>query len=142
MALRVDAVKPSKSGQSWIVTAGGKMYFSKCGGIEHTAGKMIEAETSPGKPFPDGKESIWINKYSIVEQAPAQVQPDSRPLEGGRLYSYAPVAPIWQPLVSNCLAAAITAKVITEPEQLTQWALAAKRAIEAAYKDEAGEIEF
>lgn len=120
MLLNVAEVKPTKSGKSVVVKAGGKDYFAKTDqGI--TAGITIEAETKDSDY--NGKTLVWIEKWHPVTQpapAPAQSSNSANCLS----------AP-WLPFASNTVAHAIQAGIITAPNQIEAWTRAAK---EAFYK--------
>lgn len=117
--LTIESVGPSKSGKALRVKAGGKWYGAKKdSGL--TAGTTIEAEVS------DGEYGLWIDKYKPVNGGAA---PQSAvPARAATPVGSAVAAPVWANFVSNQVAHAIQAGLITTPEQIKLWAAAAKQA--------------
>lgn len=126
MQLTVESVSPSKSGKALRVKAGGSWYGAKKdSGI--SVGMVIDAEVS------NGEFGAWIDKYKTVNGSAAP-QAD-RPGEaianraGARAETGPAVAaPVWSNFVSNQVAHAIQAGLITDPSQIKVWAAAAKQA--------------
>ena len=118
MQLTVERIKPTA--KSIVVTAGGREYFAKKdSGI--TAGITIEADTEDSEY--NGKNYCWIKKWRPVA-APDVGMPSARvssPAAQG-------AAPLWSNFVSNQVAHAIQAGLITDPAQIKVWAQAAKNA--------------
>lgn len=124
MILAVESVKPTSTGKSLVVKAGGKDYFAKTGcGI--SAGTTIDAETKDS--FFNGKTNTWIEKWKTVSNATPQTTTET-PASSGRNGTSSAA---WLPFASNTVAHAITAGLITEPGQVSKWAQAAKEAFEA-----------
>lgn len=119
MLLTVESVKPTRSGKSVVVTAGGKDYFAlPAQGI--TAGMTIDAETKNSEY--QGKTLVWIDKYS--EAAPPKVN-GSTSTSGHA----------WLPMASNLTAHAISAGLIKEPSEVKMWIAATKQAFEEVSGD-------
>lgn len=123
MQLQIESVGPSKSGKALRVKANGTWYGAKKdSGI--SAGMTIEADTS------NGDFGLWIDKWKPVNGSAA---PQSSPAQtaGSGVAAQAPsggAAPVWGNFVSNQVAHAIQAGLITSPEQIKLWAAAAKQA--------------
>lgn len=123
MQLTVESVGPSKSGKALRVKANGNWYGAKKdSGI--TTGSTIEAEVS------DGQFGLWIDRWKAISgngsaapQGSTGTAPDKSPGVGP-----AGAAPIWGNFVSNQVAHAIQAGLITDPSQIKLWAAAAKQA--------------
>lgn len=117
MQLTIESVKPSKSGKSLVVKAGGKDYLAKLdSGISQ--GMLIEAETKDSD-F-NGSILTWIEKWkTVAAQTTAHA---SAPTSNGGS------APWWMPFVSNTVAHAIQAGIIQNPQQIDAWAVAARLA--------------
>jgi hypothetical protein len=116
MQLTVESVGPSKSGKALRVKAGGDWYGAKKdSGL--SAGMTIEADVS------DGEYGKWIDKWKAVNGS-AQHTPDA----GAKAPAAAGAAPMWGNFVSNQVAHAIQAGLITDPSQIKLWAAAAKQA--------------
>jgi hypothetical protein len=113
MQLSVEQVTTAKTGKSLRVKANGEWYGAKKdSGI--TAGTTIEAEVS------DGDYGKWIDKWKAVEGP-----------NGSKPAPHVPTgAPAWGNFVSNQVAHAIQAGLITSPDQIKVWAAAAKTAYE------------
>ena len=124
MQLTIEKVKPTA--KSLVLTSGGKEYFAKKEtGI--TAGMTIDAETESSDY--NGKTYVWVKKFTRVNAAPQTADP-ARPAshaQGGPVTS-AGAAPVWGNFVSNQVAHAIQAGLITDPSQIKLWAAAAKQA--------------
>lgn len=119
MQLSVESVGPSKSGKALRVKAGGKWYGAKKdSGI--TAGQTIEAEVE------DGEFGLWINKWKPVNGSAAPQGGAGTSAAGSA--APAGAAPVWSNFVSNQVAHAIQAGLITNPEHIKLWAAAAKQA--------------
>lgn len=122
MLLKVEKVQPAKTGKSLRVKANGEWYGAKKdSGIQE--GMSIEAEVE------DGEFGKWIGKYKqqsngngsnghAGQHSPTTSSPSA---SGG-------VAPAWLPFASNTVAHAISAGYIQHPEQVKDWAAAAKAA--------------
>lgn len=122
MLLNVESVKPTSTGKSLIVKAGGKDYFAKTGcGI--IAGTTIDAETKDS--LFNGKTNTWIEKWRAVQNAAPQA-PDASASSSGR--NGVPAA--WLPFASNTVAHAISAGLCSDPMMVKAWAAAAKQAYE------------
>lgn len=112
MLLNVTEVKPTKSGKSVVVKAGGKDYFAKPD-MGLAAGMTIEAETEDSEY--NGKTLVWIKAYKKTNgSAPAT--------SGGGNLPY-------MPFVSNTVAHAIAAGCIKNPSEVGAWAKAAIEAV-------------
>lgn len=123
MLLHIDAARPTKSGKSLGIKAGGKDYLAKVdSGL--SAGMQIEAEVEVSEY--DGKSFTWIRKWKALA-APA----GAAPANPGRLLQQPVNAPWWMPFVSNTVAHAIQAGKIEDFNQIAGWAQAAKAAAEA-----------
>lgn len=110
MILSIESVKPTSTGKSLIVKAGGKDYFAKPGcGIQ--VGMTIDAETKDSQ-F-NGKTNTWIEKWKATA---ATTTPPGTNAQGAAAY---------MPFVSNTVAHAISAGLIQNPSQITAWANAA-----------------
>ena len=125
----VEAVELSKTGKSYRVKMAGKWYTSRAKGIEQAAGKHIEPVYGV-YDAPDGSKLETIQVFTYIIEAPAQpaAAPSGPqgttlpfPVQAGR-------DRWWMPFVSNTVAHAIAAGIITKPEQITYWAKAAYRA--------------
>jgi hypothetical protein len=127
MQLTVENVTTAKSGKSLRVKASGEWYGAKKdSGIK--AGTTIEAEVS------DGDYGKWIDSYKLVNgsAAPQAGMPSVSDGQVGtpRAPSLPPAgaAPVWSNFVSNQVAHAIQAGLITDPAHIKLWAAAAKQA--------------
>lgn len=110
MILSIESVKPTSTGKSLIVKAGGKDYFAKPNsGIQ--AGMTIDAETKVSEY--QGKQNTWIEKWKQTTAATPSPQAGTN---GNAAY---------MPFVSNTVAHAISAGLITTPDQIAAWANAA-----------------
>ena len=123
--LTVENVTTSKSGKALRVLAGGVWYGAKKdSGL--AKGMTVEAEVS------DGEYGKWIDKYKPVNGSAAPQQSPSGSLPAGSpVAGQAPAAgaaPLWGNFVSNQVAHAIQAGLITEPSHIKLWAAAAKQA--------------
>lgn len=123
MQLTIESIKTNPSGKSCVVKASGKDYFAKPN-IGLAVGMTIDAETEVSEY--NGKQNVWIKKYKASNESAAQGSasaelPASR--NGGN-----PAAPLWGNFVSNQVAHAIQAGLITDPSQIKLWAAAAKQA--------------
>lgn len=124
MQLTIDSVGPSKSGKALRIKANGSWYGAKKdSGL--TQGMTIDAEVS------NGDYGAWIDKWKAVNGSAApQSSPAGLPA-GSPVAGQAPsggAAPVWGNFVSNQVAHAIQAGLITSPEQIKIWAAAAKQA--------------
>lgn len=109
MQLHVENVTPAKTGKSLRIKANGEWYGAKKdSGI--TQGTTIEAEVS------DGDYGKWIDKWKAVSNGAT-----STPVQHSG-------TPAWGNFVSNQVAHAIQAGLITTPDQIKVWAAAAKQA--------------
>lgn len=123
MQLRIESVGPSKSGKSIRVKANGSWYGAdKDSGI--TAGSTIEAEVS------NGDFGAWIDKWRAVNGSAAPQVSGSEPGSKDRPTTPAAAVPVWGNFVSNQVAHAIQAGLITDPSHIKVWAAAAKSAYE------------
>ena len=122
MQLTIQAVKTNPSGKSMVVKAGGKDYLAKAG-MPLQAGMTIEAETETSE-F-NGKTNTWIKTFKATAATPTP--PAGNSTGNG-------VPPAWLPFASNTVAHAINAGLIQTPDQVTQWASAAKQAFEELTK--------
>ena len=129
--LTVENVSPSKSGKALRVKAGGNWYGAKKdSGI--TAGATIEAEVE------DGEFGLWINKWKPANGSAAPQGSASESAAAGtsrgptqgqsKDREHAAAAPVWGNFVSNQVAHAIQAGLITDPTHIKVWAAAAKQA--------------
>ena len=121
--LTIDAVTDSKTGKSLRVKAGEDWYgANKDSGL--TKGMTVEAEVS------DGEYGKWIDKWKPTNgSAEPQVSPKTQVERTGAAPSPSVVsAPVWGNFVSNQVAHAIQAGLITDPSQIKLWAAAAKQA--------------
>lgn len=123
MQLTIENIKTNPSGKSCMVKASGKDYFAKPN-IGLAVGMTIDAETEVSEY--NGKQNTWIKKYKAVNGSAA-------PQAGGGNGSApaanpAGAAPVWGNFVSNQVAHAIQAGLITDPSQIKVWAAAAKQA--------------
>jgi hypothetical protein len=117
MLLNIDKVKPTA--KSLVVTAGGKEYFAKKeSGL--AVGMSIDAETKDSEY--NGKNYCWIEKFKPIQsQQHAAAAASSG---GGTALGMA-----WLPMASNVVAHAISAGIITTPNQVKPWLDAVKLAI-------------
>jgi hypothetical protein len=122
MQLTIENIKTNPSGKSCVVKAGGKDYFAKPN-IGLSVGMTIDAETEVSEY--NGKSNIWIKKYKAVNGSAA---PQNVTDAGAKAPASAAAAPVWGNFVSNQVAHAIQAGLITTPEQIKLWAAAAKQA--------------
>jgi hypothetical protein len=117
MQLTVERLKPTA--KSLVLTCGGVEYFAKKdSGI--SAGMTIEAEVEPSE-F-NGKTYRWVKKYTKVSDGNAAPQSSSPSSSGS---GAAGAAPAWLPFASNTVAHAISAGIITAPNQVEAWVQAA-----------------
>lgn len=126
MQLTVEQVTTAKTGKSLRVKANGDWYGAKKdSGISQ--GMVIEATVS------DGDYGKWIDAYKPVngsagQQMSAAARPGGAEPRGLQTpTTSAGVAP-WSNFVSNQVAHAIAAGLITDPSQIKTWAAAAKQA--------------
>ena len=125
MLLNVENVTTAKTGKSLRVKANGDWYGAKKdSGI--TAGMAIDAEIE------DGDYGKWIKAYK-ANAAPQEAATSASRREGPSAPP-AGAAPIWANFVSNQVAHAIQAGLITDPGQVKLWAAAAKQAFEELTK--------
>ena len=114
--MHVSAIKPLA--KSLAVTADGKEYLAKKdSGI--TAGMNIEAQIETSEY--NGKTYHWIKKWKASgngQSGQVATTPNVAPF----------TAPLWGNFVSNQVAHAIQAGLITDPSQIKLWAAAAKQA--------------
>lgn len=112
MQLTIAEVKTNPSGKSLTVKAGGKDYFAKKdSGLQ--AGMVIEAETKVSDY--NGKSNVWIEKWKAVA---ADTPTQTAGTNNGNTAAY-------MPFVSNTVAHAISAGLITDPAKIQEWANAA-----------------
>jgi hypothetical protein len=123
MQLTIESIKTNPSGKSCVVKASGKDYFAKPN-IGLAAGMTIDAETEVSEY--NGKQNVWIKKYKAVNGSAAP-QEAARNVEG-KAATPAGAAPVWANFVSNQVAHAIQAGLITDPSHIKLWAAAAKQA--------------
>lgn len=124
--LRIDSATLSKSGKSYAIVAAGVKYYAKPEqGIQDHIGDTLDCEVTTSEY--QGNEMLWINKYKVVDAAPA-----------GKVYSASPPAPVWLPMASNIVAHAIQSGYIQEPTKIREWVFAVKGAIEAAIDGDVG----
>src|SRR5204863_1947629 len=117
--IRIDEVTKSKSGKAWAVKSGKSWYAASLdSGIERHKGRTIDAET---QPFGQGGEAI--KSYKLIDLGPATPLPSASQMLS---------APFWLPFASNVCAHAIDKGLISGPEGIKAWLLAAKQAAEAA----------
>lgn len=124
MQLNIESTKTNPSGKSMVIKAGGKDYLAKVGsGLQ--PGMVIEAETKISEY--NGKTNTWIEKWKAVAGAtPTPPAGTSGHTNGG--------TPPWLPFASNTVAHAINGGLITNPDQVKQWAAAAKQSYEELVK--------
>ena len=125
MQLQITAVKQGT--KSLVVSAGDGDYFAKKdSGISGLlVGKTIDAEVEVSNY--NGKVYKWIGLWK--ESAAPQVSPKTQVERTGAAPSpSAAAAPLWGNFVSNQVAHAIQAGLITDPSHLKVWAAAAKQA--------------
>lgn len=125
MQLTIESIKTNPSGKSIVVKAGGRDYLAKVG-MPLQAGMTIDAELKDSQ-F-NGKTNTWIEKWKQVNVAP-QTMGNTQPVHGAAVSgSSAGAAPVWLPFLSNTVAHAIQAGLITDPSHIKLWAAAAKQA--------------
>jgi hypothetical protein len=124
MQLTIESIKTNPSGKSCMVKAGGQDYFAKPN-IGLSVGMVIDAETEVSEY--NGKQNVWIKKYKAVNGSAAP-QESAKPLGAVGTPSPAGAAPVWANFVSNQVAHAIQAGLITDPSHIKVWAAAAKQA--------------
>ena len=128
------------------MTLSGQKYLGNLDcGLNAAVGQWIEAEIQPSK---DPKYPGWVGKWTFVSAAPSapgpvpnaapQVPPPFTPPQAAPAVAapihrepvYAEpsknVAPWWMPFVSNAVAHAIQAGIITSPNQIKPWVDAAR----------------
>jgi len=112
MILSIESVKPTA--KSLVLKAGGKEYFAKKdSGISQ--GMTIDAETKASDY--NGKTYVWVEKWKPATAATQTQAGTSGPALGS--------AAAFMPFVSNTVAHAISAGLITAPNQIAVWANAA-----------------
>ena len=136
--LRIDEVTPSKSGKAWRVKSGGKWYGAfGDSGIEAHVGKLIEAEITTSEKYGPG-----IKKYKVIavgQEVPRTLQSTPvAPQNAPRAPISTGVAPYWQTFCSNVVAHAISAGLITKPEEIKAWTFAAMNAAKGAAEGDIG----
>ena len=130
MNLNIEAVGPSKSGKALRVKVGNDWYgANKDSGL--MPGMVIDAIVE------DGQYGKWITAWKKAqESAVPQVSPKTQVERTGAAPSpSAGAAPVWGNFVSNQVAHAIQAGLITNPGDLKIWAAAAKLAFEELNRD-------
>lgn len=111
MLLNIESVKPTA--KSLILKAGGKEYFAKKdSGI--SAGMTIDAEVKDSD-F-NGKTYTWVGKWRPAVQENSGTASAAK--DNNILLPY-------MPFVSNVVAHAISAGIITAPNMIESWAMAA-----------------
>ena len=119
--MHVSSIKPLA--KSLAVTADGKEYLAKKdSGI--TAGMNIEAQIETSEY--NGKTYHWIKKWKASNGSAAPQASGAETVR--REATPAGAAPLWGNFVSNQVAHAIQAGLITDPSQIKLWAAAAKQA--------------
>jgi hypothetical protein len=118
MKAKVEEVTKSKSGKAFRVKLNGNWYGAFLdSGLDKIVGKTIEAEITPDTGYGPG-----IGKWSMAEEQTTSAHntpPSSGQTNGDRWY---------MPFVSNQVAHAIAAGLVTSPDQIGMWAKAAKQA--------------
>ena len=121
MLLNIESIKQTP--KSIVLKAGGKEYFAKKdSGI--SAGMTIEAETEASDY--NGKTYTWVKKWTPAKTAEAAGT--SSVVGGNNVLPY-------MPFVSNVVAHAISAGIVTAPDMIESWAKAAFLAARALESD-------
>ena len=122
---RVETVSKSQSGKSWRVKIGPKFYGANFDSkIDAALGSQIDFDADDGKFGPWVKTWAYINEVGDQGKTEAAPSPMTRePVREPKI-----VDRWWLNFMSNCVGHAIAAKTITEHDQITEWALAARRA--------------
>ena len=109
----IESANRAKSGKSTMVMINGTKYLCNKLAIESHIGKEVEYETGAYKDFKT------IESFTVTTSGPAP----SSSGNGGTVERH------WLPFVSNTVADAIAAGIIKSPEQIKDWAKAAKEAV-------------
>jgi len=124
----VTAVNHSKSGKALRITLNGKVYNAFLDSkLDQAVGKVIDCQITPDKGFGEG-----IGQWAYSTQQ-THTGPVNSPTG---VENRATVTPgvsgdrFWLAFVSNQVAHAIQAGLITEPNQIGAWAKAAYEAVQ------------
>jgi hypothetical protein len=130
----VTEVKPSSSGKSYVVKIGGASYCAKLDSkLDGAVGKAIDFLVEPSDY--KGATINWIKSWDYDRQATPLPTPSPEAPSGPSIKPTGASDRWWLPFTSNMCAHFIAAGVIKGAVDLRSYALAARRAIEAADRD-------